>query len=638
MKRLLPLFLLMLMPAVLAPFAVSGAERGIGVTLRPPQGQPFRLYEDSYALVVGNGRYTKGWDPLPGALQDADDVAAALERNGFSVTLKKDLTRSAFQGALSEFSTKFGAKPENRLLFYYAGHGYTQTLSTGEELGFLVMTDAPAPDQDPYGFRLASVDMQSIVTEARIMNAKHVLFMFDSCFSGSILNLRERVVPQTVSDNVKYPVRQFITAGRANEPVPDHSVFKQAFLNLLEGREREPIPDGYITGEELGLFLKNKVPEYNPAQHPQYGKIRDPRLDQGDFVFLAQQGAEWSEPEPPGPKPGRLYVRTVPSNAAVRLLNIAPRFSQGMELAAGRYHLEVSAEGYEEHEEWIDLGAGEDRDVEIRLTAVPKQAPPAADAVPGKTWTEPVTGMEFVYVPGGCYEMGSPSGEKDRDSDEGLVHEVCVDGFWMGKTEVTNGQFRKFKGGHDSGDYQGNSLNGDDQPVVEVSWEEAKAFAQWLTRQGGGGGSFRLPTEAEWENACRAGTRTARFWGDDPDEACRYANVADRTAKRRWSDWTIHDCDDGYAVTAPVGSFRPNAFGIYDLLGNVWEWCEDWYDKDAYSKHARNNPIVDASGSNRVGRGGSWDLGPRFVRCANRYLISPGDGNFNLGFRLLRTD
>lgn len=157
---------------------------------------------------------------------------------------------------------------------------------TGEELGSLVMANAPLPEKDLIGFSLSSVDMQSVVTQAKIIRARHVLFMFDSCFSGSIINMRESVVPNSISDKVKYPVRQFITAGRANEPVPDQSVFKRAFLDLLEGRDEEPIPDSYITGEELGLYLKVKVPKYNPNQHPQYGKIRDPRLDKGDFVFV----------------------------------------------------------------------------------------------------------------------------------------------------------------------------------------------------------------------------------------------------------------------------------------------------------------------------------------------------------------
>ncbi|MBW2050537.1 MAG: formylglycine-generating enzyme family protein, partial [Deltaproteobacteria bacterium] len=124
-------------------------------------------------------------------------------------------------------------------------------------------------------------------------------------------------------------------------------------------------------------------------------------------------------------------------------------------------------------------------------------------AAPGTgTWTDPVTGMEFVWVEGGCFEMGSTSG----DSDEKPVHQVCLDGFWMGKYEVTNRQFRLFRPGHDSRDYKGHSLNGENQPAVYVSWEDAKAFAQWLTRKNGERYTFRLPTEAQWEYACRGGT------------------------------------------------------------------------------------------------------------------------------------
>lgn len=260
--------------------------RGVKVTVRIEQGVPIRLYEGSYALVIGNAEYTRGWDPIPGAVSDAREVAEALERNGFKVTLHTNLSKNEFDKVFRTFCKKYGSDKENRLLFYYAGHGYTEKLATGEDLGYLVMTDAPVPESDPVGFDLASVDMVSIVTQAKKIHARHVLFVFDSCFSGSILNLRDRVTPEAISENIRYPVRQFITSGRADEPVPDYSVFKQAFLDLIEGRDKEPIPDGYITGEELGLYLKNKVPEYNSSQHPQYGKIRDPSLDKGDFVFV----------------------------------------------------------------------------------------------------------------------------------------------------------------------------------------------------------------------------------------------------------------------------------------------------------------------------------------------------------------
>ena len=260
--------------------------RGGRLAVVTPQGKMISLYGNSYALVVGNGDYVNGWDPLPGAVGDADEVAGALEKNGFDVVLKTNITKEAFSKEFWKFCYKNGKSEDNRLLFYYAGHGYTQEMATGEDLGYLVMVDAPLPEKDPMGFDLASVDMQTIVTQSKMIKAKHVLFMFDSCFSGSILNFRGKVVPENISESVGLPVRQFITAGRANEPVPDHSIFKQAFLDLLEGRDKEPIPDGYITGEELGLYLKNKVPEYNTQQHPQYGRIKDIKLDKGDFVFV----------------------------------------------------------------------------------------------------------------------------------------------------------------------------------------------------------------------------------------------------------------------------------------------------------------------------------------------------------------
>ena len=282
---------------------LAASNRGLKLSVKTPKGNRIDLYRDSYALVIGNSNYSNGWEPIPGAIRDVNEVATALEKHGFTVSLKTDLTKEKFSRALSEFSLKYGRDKDNRLLFYYAGHGFTQQMATGEELGYLVMVNAPLPEADLIGFSLSSVDMQSLITQAKIIRARHVLFMFDSCFSGSIINMRERVIPKSVSDSVKYPVRQFITAGRANEPVPDRSVFKQAFLDLLEGRDSEPIPDHYITGEELGLYLKTKVPQYNPSQHPQYGKIKDPRLDKGDFVFVLKP------PEPirkPDPQPSEL--------------------------------------------------------------------------------------------------------------------------------------------------------------------------------------------------------------------------------------------------------------------------------------------------------------------------------------------
>jgi hypothetical protein len=359
------IFISLLFTLSVSWYTFGAVNRGV-VVVQTEEGSTIDLYKGSYALVIGNGSYHNGWDPLSGAIQDVREVARALDRSGFQVTLKTDLSRNEFHRAVSEFVLNHGEESDARLLFYYAGHGYTKMSATGEEIGYLVMVDAPDPGKEPVGFSLASIDMQYFISQAKMIKARHVLFIFDSCFSGSILNLRERVTPESVSDNIKHPVRQFITAGRANEPVPDYSVFKQAFLDLLEGRDREPIMDGYITGEELGLYLKTKVPEYNPSQHPQYGKIRDPKLDKGDFVFLTRSSGAGGAPVQQAA--GSLRIDTDPSGAEVFVdsarKGTAPVFVE--HITPGKVRVRAEMKGYDPKEELAWARAGK----ETRLTLV----------------------------------------------------------------------------------------------------------------------------------------------------------------------------------------------------------------------------------------------------------------------------
>ena len=269
------------------------SQRGMSVTVRMESGEELTLYKDSYALVIGNGSYPakNGWNPLPGAVNDAKEVTEVLKRQGFNVTPQIDVTKAEFNKAFSDFIYKSGTDKDNRLLFYYAGHGYTTKSAIGEDLGYLVMLDTPHPENEAE-FDLYSIDMVKFVSDSKKIHAKHVLFMFDSCFSGTVLNLRNRVTPPHITDRIKNPVRQFITAGRADEPVPDRSEFKKAFLNLLEGRVEEPTPDGYLTGIELGDYLYRTVPKFSQGQHPQHGKIHDQQLNTGDFVFVLPQSRQ----------------------------------------------------------------------------------------------------------------------------------------------------------------------------------------------------------------------------------------------------------------------------------------------------------------------------------------------------------
>jgi sulfatase modifying factor 1 len=175
----------------------------------------------------------------------------------------------------------------------------------------------------------------------------------------------------------------------------------------------------------------------------------------------------------------------------------------------------------------------------------------------------------------------------------------------------------------------------DDDPVVYINYDYAKAYTAWLSHQTGN--SYRLPSEAEWEYAARANTRTPRFWGANADEACGFANVHDRTSKRvNKFDWSPHNCDDGHDKTAPVGKFRANAFGLHDMLGNVWEWVEDCWNENYVGAPSDTNAWVAGDCSHRVLRGGSWTMAPVFVRSSSRGGNPISSHVSDNGFRVAR--
>ena len=163
------------------------------------------------------------------------------------------------------------------------------------------------------------------------------------------------------------------------------------------------------------------------------------------------------------------------------------------------------------------------------------------------------------------------------------------------------------------------------RPVISVSWEDAQGYVAWLS--GETGEEYRLLSEAEWEYVARAGTQTARYWGESETGQCRYANGSDSSPS----------CSDGYAETAPAGSFEPNAFGLYDVLGNVWEWTDDCWNESYAGAPTDGSPWASGDCSRRVLRGGSWLNPPGNLRSANRYGSPAGSRLFSLGFRLART-
>jgi len=357
----------------------------------------------------------------------------------------------------------------------------------------------------------------------------------------------------------------------------------------------------------------------------------------------------------PGPAPADDAVPTAAATLVVRADAGGARWSldgqpmgaiggREQRVAAGTHWIKIEKDGAFPFVRQVELAPDTRHEVHAALVPIP----------------------ELVALAGGCFAMGSPPDEPGRDADE-PQRRVCVAAFSLGKYEVTVGEFRRFvaaTGYVTDAERHADGQPGcfahdraaddpqrrwamrdwanwhrpikyraarDDWPVTCVSWRDVQAYLAWLNGLGAGG--YRLPTEAEWEYAARAGTATARFWGADPARACAYANVGDRSLPRYIHAEERHPCTDGMPFVAPVGRFAPNPWGLYDLLGNVWELtCSPYAPPDP----AGNGCQDTTPSSARTLRGGSWIDKPRVVRAANRGLHEMNRRLDDVGFRLAR--
>lgn len=275
----------------------------------------------------------------------------------------------------------------------------------------------------------------------------------------------------------------------------------------------------------------------------------------------------------------------------------------------------------------------------------------------GDIWTNPLTQNKYVWINDNCFQMGSPDTDQLSDGDE-RQHEVCINGYWIAKYEVTIRDFQRFVnaiqyqtfsersekcwsydheglwGLHKKLDWRkpGFAQTLDD-PVVCISYYDAQSYISWLkkeTKQ-----RFRLPTEAEWEYAARGKNETIRYWGNDIENVCQYANIYDISShKVNNFPWSNQNCNDRNEYTSKVGQFYPNNFGLFDMMGNVWEWtCSAWKPKyDGSEKHCLPN----RSDKERITRGGGWNNVGRLIRSAIRMHDAKSGRNNTMGFRLVR--
>ncbi|MDM8550047.1 SUMF1/EgtB/PvdO family nonheme iron enzyme [Desulfobacterales bacterium HSG2] len=526
-----------------------------------------------HALVIGIDKYQDDLiRNLKTARNDAVAVAGLLrERYGFRTELLLDgqATKEAVFNALRRLAAE--SEEHDSLLIYYAGHGEPDPVYND---GWWIPTDAEAGKPLTY---LRNTEVQMAM---KSMNARHVLLISDSCYSGTLFG-QTRGMPTVIGERYYLSLhnkksRWGMTSG-SMEPVSDlgsggHSIFAYQLLSALEENEK-----AYISTQEIFTQIAPVVGN-NSTQTPECRPILHTGDLGGQFVFVrskgirvATGGATVTRPSAKGTldvecsvsgarvlvdggyvgttdlsgvavTPGehrilvekegyetyqrrisieagrsmslfveltpvkkkmRLYVDTHPADAGIRILNIRPRFRQGIELDPGEYHLEISADGYETEKRWITTEAGRDRSLSIRLNAVIVASRPAESGFANSI------GMKFVHISAGTFMMGSPSDEPERDDDERLHRVTLTKGFYMQTTEVTQGQWKAVMGSNPS-----RFKNcGNNCPVEKVSWDDVQEFIKKLNRKEGTG-KYRLPTEAEWEYACRAGTKTALYTGN----------------------------------------------------------------------------------------------------------------------------
>ena len=600
------------------------------------------------ALVIGNSNYQAS--PLKNPVNDAKDIAAKLEILGFDVVLRTDADKRSMVDGINLFARKLARSEVG--IFYFAGHGIQinninylipvnskvesasdvefEGINAGRILGKMkeagnrlniVVLDACRNNPFARSFRSASkglakmdappgsiiayatspgflaedgIGRNGVYTGELLKNLENpglaVQEVFNQTGLGVMKQTNDKQVPWVSSTPVP---KYFLARGITTVTTPIAKGSSKGKLSIISdpGGADIFIDQGFkgkapldIDSIDPGTYrVKARLKGYDAIEKKV--KVNSNRKAVVTFYF------EWEKTK------GRLYVTTQPADCTIKILDITPKYVDGIKLDAGQYRIQVSKTDYITRIEPIRVSGGEGVDLYVELKK--------DSARTGQNWKDPVTGMEVVWVPEGCYQMGSSSG----DPDEKPVHEVCVEGFWMGKYEVTQGQWKKIMSSNPS-----KFRSGDDYPVETISWNDAQQYISKLKQQSGN--SFSLPTEAQWEYAARSGGRDQIYaGGNDVDSvAWYYSNSGSNTHR--------------------VGTKDPNGLGIYDMSGNVWEWCEDVYDKNAYSRHVRNNPVITSGGISRVNRGGSWSDNPRYVRAANRLRNSADFRNSLIGFRL----
>ena len=643
--------------------------------------------EPRVALVVGNNAYEEA--PLDNPLSDAKLIEGTLRELGFEVSTARDADEDAMEEAIVRLGERLRELgPDAVGLFYYAGHGVQS--SAGRNY-LIPVGGARIRGESRLAAKAVSADWV-LETMRNSGNAVNVLIL-DACRNNPYVARRgarglAAMVPgsdsliafsaaagQTAEDgdggNSAY------AAALAAEMRVPGLTFAQVFQNVRKRvleRQRHRPADERQTPTEVSQLTRDHyfVPPSGAPVRISQPHLPDPAAEMwkqireaGDASLVREFLASYPDSEYGGAARALLIrlsrqpftVETEPAGAQVRILNIEERYRRGMELAAGDYRVEASLDGHGTVVRTVRHASTPTlHRIVLRRSVVRRSA--------GERFRDCADCPEMVVIPAGRFEMGCDA--EDCEDNEKPVHEVRIrNDFALGRYEVTVGEFRRFAeaAGYrtdaekDAGQgcytmeimdrnkwgwTPGRSWRNleyaleDRQPVTCVSWNDAKAYVVWLGERTGA--EYRLPSEAEWEYAVRVGTRTRYHFGDASERLCAYGNVADRT-KLPNGDVRANgaECEDGAVYPTAVGSYRPNAFGLYDMHGNVWEWVEDCWNGSYAGAPPDGVAWVSGDCAKRVLRGGSWNYDPRYLRAAYRGWSTTGDRGFDDGFRVART-
>jgi formylglycine-generating enzyme required for sulfatase activity len=568
-----------------------------------------------YALVIGNNNYTT-LPKLKTAEADARAVAALLkEAYGFETKLLLNATRAQIVSALSTYRRELPV--DASLLVYYAGHGFNDKET---DKAYWLPVDAERDDQANW------IIADEITTGIRAIPARHVLVVSDSCYSGTLTRTIGEMLPRPTE---REQFLQRMAAGRSrtliasggNEPVADgggsgHSVFAAALLRGLREMDK-----GQFTAAELYNSYVLEAVAGRAQQTPVYALLQNSGHESGDFVFVKVKV---------GDKTVEVTVKAPPTGAvdsSVFELEYWNAIKDSSDPEEYQGYLKQYPNGRFADIARRRASGGRGGNGTARVPSVSPSPESAANTTGvARPSVRPQqmqnrTGIEFVWVPAGSFMMGSGK----NSPNEKPMHRVTIaEGFYIGKYEVTQAQWQQVMGSNPS-----KFKDCANCPVERVSWDSAQAFISKLNAQNDGY-IYRLPSEAEWEYAARAGTTTAFAFGDSLSSA--QANF-----------------DGGYPYgqaakgvflkkTTPVGNFEPNAFGLFDMHGNVREWVQDYY-HDSYVGAPTDGSAWERGGdqTKRVSRGGSWFATSDYCRSANRVGHSLSDPGYDgmIGLRLV---